>query len=568
MFRFEPTWSLCVREPPLHTLLDHLRRIAGAPGADMPQDGELLRRFVQQRDSAAFELLIWRHGPMVLSVCRRILPDSHLAEDAFQATFLTLVRKAAGIAKREAVAGWLYKVAYHIALRARGTLAKRASREIPCEDYAQPDIGQSNFEDDWRPILDEEIHRLPAKYRLPVVLCHLQGRTLADAARSLGCPRGTVAVRLMRGRERLRARLIRRGVVLSAGLSTSLASHHAVSAAQTRSTVQIALAQLGGRSAVTAAIPKSILSLTEGALHAMFMSKIKVIAAVLAAALIASGGAGWLSRHLAAGEVAPTRAVAREEGSALPLGIGGQPAIQASPPKDNAVEQRRPQRNRQLLLAVEEHRNLQMQVATAEKDSTPRLIAARLKMLERKDALQRLEEELQFQVKSAREQEAKRRALMDADEEQLFGLRRKLETTMQGVSEMHPEVLGLKKEMVLIQEYLKGRLKNLEHVTKKSREREEELRENIRKARADFLQADEDLRYLQRDLERAVGVLERDMESQAQLVWQLQKALNQEDMTPARAPDQRLDSLERKMEQLLRELKALRKDSKRSLDEP
>jgi hypothetical protein len=108
----------------------------------------------------------------------------------------------------------------------------------------------------------------------------------------------------------------------------------------------------------------------------------------------------------------------------------------------------------------------------------------------------------------------------------------------------------------------------LEHVTKKSREREEELRENIRKARADFLQADEDLRYLQRDLERAVGVLERDTESQAQLVWQLQKALNQEDMTPARAPDQRLDSLERKMEQLLRELKALRKDSKRSLDEP
>src|SRR5579872_3165619 len=139
---------------PLRHLLDRLRRTAAEPGGG-PTDADLLRRFVRRRDEAAFELLVWRHGPMVLGVCRRVLRDAHAAEDAFQATFLALARKAGGIARGGAAAPWLYRVALRAALRARAAAAKRAARPLPA-DLPAPDAG-GRAEDDWRPILDEEI---------------------------------------------------------------------------------------------------------------------------------------------------------------------------------------------------------------------------------------------------------------------------------------------------------------------------------------------------------------------------------------------------------------------------
>src|SRR5262245_34870581 len=139
----------------------------GPPRAAGLTDAELLERFVARREEAAFEVLVWRHGPKVLGVCRRILRHEKDAEDAFQATFLVLVRKAASIGKRQAVGSWLYRVAYRLALRAKALAAKRAARrtrvaDVPAAEPA-PDPGRAEL----RPVLDEEVNRLPEKYRAP-----------------------------------------------------------------------------------------------------------------------------------------------------------------------------------------------------------------------------------------------------------------------------------------------------------------------------------------------------------------------------------------------------------------
>src|SRR5262249_39477243 len=145
-------------------------------------------------------------------LCQRILRDSHEAEDAFQATFLVLARKAGSIGKREAVASWLYKVAYRVALRLRARAARHGGLEEVVDELPGRDVADDIDTRDLRPVLDEEIARLPEKYRAPLVLCYLQGHTNAEAAEQLRCPKGTILSRLARGRQRLRSRLARRGL--------------------------------------------------------------------------------------------------------------------------------------------------------------------------------------------------------------------------------------------------------------------------------------------------------------------------------------------------------------------
>src|SRR5262245_42697302 len=190
----------------LGTFLRQLRRVTAPKAAGGLSDAELLERWLTQHDQAAFEVLVWRYGPLVLGVCRRLLRDGD-AEDAFQATFLALVRKAASIGRRERVGSWLYKVAYRVALRAARTV--RTAPPLP-----EVPVAGGEAEVMWRDlraVLDEEVNRLPEKYRTAFVLCHLQGLTNAEAARALGCPLGTVLSRLSWARERLRQRLTRRG---------------------------------------------------------------------------------------------------------------------------------------------------------------------------------------------------------------------------------------------------------------------------------------------------------------------------------------------------------------------
>src|SRR5579883_1849152 len=196
------------------SVLQHLRRVlARAPGAEV-SDAELLECFVKTGDQAAFELLVWRHERMVFGVCRRVLGNLHDAEDAFQATFLVLARKAASIGNRQAVAGWLHHVRYRASRRERPGRHDADFASLPCP--GEP--GAELLARDLRLVLDEEVARLPEKYRVPVVLCYLEGKTYEEAARQLGCPKGTLSARLARARGLLWARLTRRGIGIGAGL--------------------------------------------------------------------------------------------------------------------------------------------------------------------------------------------------------------------------------------------------------------------------------------------------------------------------------------------------------------
>jgi RNA polymerase sigma factor (sigma-70 family) len=203
----------------LQGLIRRMCRNLGFAGDEGLSDAQLLERFVNHRDQAAFEVLVWRHGGMVLSVCQRVLRDGHLAEDAFQGAFLTLARKADTIGQRASLAGWLYRVAYRIALRARAGTSRRSSREqlgLDLPGLAAADSFDEISHRDLQRVLDEELNQLPARYRVPLVLCYLEGLTNEEAAQQLGCPKGTIATRLARARDRLRHRLHRRGLVLSA----------------------------------------------------------------------------------------------------------------------------------------------------------------------------------------------------------------------------------------------------------------------------------------------------------------------------------------------------------------
>src|SRR5262249_45040927 len=161
------------------------------------------------RDEEAFAGLLRRHGPLVFGVCRQVLGDAHDAEDAFQATFLVLARKAATVARQDSLAAWLHRVALNVARTARTAAARRRAPERETALRTRPGPGDEVAPGDWQPLLHEEVDRLPEKYRVPVVLCYLEGRTHEEAARQLGWPLGSVKGRLARARDLLRARLTR-----------------------------------------------------------------------------------------------------------------------------------------------------------------------------------------------------------------------------------------------------------------------------------------------------------------------------------------------------------------------
>jgi RNA polymerase sigma factor (sigma-70 family) len=178
-----------------------------------PADAELLARFVAGPEPAALEALVRRHGPMVLGVCRRALGDTPDADDAFQATFLVFVRKAGTLDRPELLANWLYGVAFRVARKAKLLALSRHAREVPMPQTPLPDPRDEAARRDLRLALDEELARLPDKYRVPLVMCGLQGWSLDEAAAKLGWPKGTVAGRLSRARDQLRHRLGARAVL-------------------------------------------------------------------------------------------------------------------------------------------------------------------------------------------------------------------------------------------------------------------------------------------------------------------------------------------------------------------
>ncbi len=280
----------------LRKVLDHLRLADGGLS-----DGQLLARFLDGREEAAFAALLRRHGPMVLGVCRRVLRHQQDAEDAFQAAFLVLARKAAAIRKRESLGSWLYGVAYHAALKARAANLRRRAWERQVEDMPHPEVAPPEAQD-WRPLLDRELDRLPEKYRAPIVLCDLECRSRREAARQLGLCEGTLSSRLATGRRMLARRLAKGGLSLSGGsLGAALAegASAAVPAPLVISTTKAAVLIAAGQAA---AVTTPAAFLMNEVLKAMLLTKLKfAVTAVMVT--VALGASGFIYR--AAGEGAP-----------------------------------------------------------------------------------------------------------------------------------------------------------------------------------------------------------------------------------------------------------------------
>src|SRR5262245_920300 len=256
---------------PSETDVQHQHSPSDRQSADRTTDASLLERYVRRQDQEAFADLVRRHGPMVLAVCRRVLQHTQDAEDTFQATFLVLVRKAATLDQSQPLAGWLYTVAYQTALNARGSAAARRHREAQAMSRPIAKADEPGAAGELRLLLDAELSQLPDKYRLPVILCYLDGRTNEEAARQLGWPVGTVKVRLARARDQLRNRLSRRGLAISVLLLTDLLAEQA-RAAPLASGLVDATVDLASHFAAGTALSgagASAAGLAEGVLQAM-----------------------------------------------------------------------------------------------------------------------------------------------------------------------------------------------------------------------------------------------------------------------------------------------------------
>jgi RNA polymerase sigma factor (sigma-70 family) len=273
-------------------------------------DGQLLERFIAHREEAAFETLVRRHGPLVWGVCRGIVRDHHDAEDCFQAVFLVLARKAASIASRELLANWLYGVAHNVARKAEAVNMKRRAREKQGTEIPEPAAAES-LESDLKALLDLELRRLPEKYRVPILLCELQGKSHREAAQQLGWPIGTLSGRLSRAKTMLAANLARRGLAVSAGALGVLAAQEMVSAAVVISTVRLATGQVSQ-------VPAGVADLAEGVLKAMLLHKLRNIALVALVAAATFGGWGVLAGS--SSTTTPTRPEARPVSVVQPAG--------------------------------------------------------------------------------------------------------------------------------------------------------------------------------------------------------------------------------------------------------
>jgi len=283
----------------LENAIARTRVLAGIAKARGLDDRQLLHQFADG-DESAFTILVERHGGLVMGVCRRVLQHTQDAEDAFQATFMVLARKAGKVAWQESIANWLHGVACRIAFQVRREKARRRVQGTLANEPAVngPDPAWSEL----KPVLDEELERLPAKYRIPLILCCLEGKSRDEAAAQLGWSIGSLKGRLERGRELLRSRLVRRGLALSTALASLLviggSANAAVPLTLGLETVRAGMAMLAGQ---TTLVSTPVLTLAQGALHAMFMTKVKFAAAVALTVIALGLGSGYVTHQVLAG---------------------------------------------------------------------------------------------------------------------------------------------------------------------------------------------------------------------------------------------------------------------------
>jgi RNA polymerase sigma factor (sigma-70 family) len=300
-------------------VLQHIRQWVRGPHDDATTDGQLLERFATLRDEAAFAELVQRHGRLVHNVCLRILRDVHDAEDAFQAVFLVLARKAGAIRKRDSVASWLYGVAHRIAVRAKVQSRGRGAAPSESVDMAQPDPANEAAWRELQPLLDRELDSLPEKYKAPLLLCYFEGKSNEEAAQLLHWPSGTVKGRLARARDLLRKRLEQRGLALPIGTVLACLSGQAMAASPPADlfavTVKATMSVVAGTAAPAGGVSAQAVALSQGELLTMFVTKMK-----FATALVLLAGLGvWTTMsgyqalaerpHVSAAAPAPLEAV-------------------------------------------------------------------------------------------------------------------------------------------------------------------------------------------------------------------------------------------------------------------
>jgi RNA polymerase sigma factor (sigma-70 family) len=338
----------------MNDVIKRLRRAVILPDAAGVADGHLLNCFIADRDELAFEALVRRHGPMVWGVCRRILANIQDAEDAFQATFLVLIRKADSILPREMVANWLHGVAYKTALKTRAMTNRRRTKEKQVVSMPETPTERPAKSYDWQGQLDHELSRLNSKNRVAVVLCDLEGKTRKEAARQLGVPEGTLSARLDRGRKTLANRLARQGLVFTSGaLATALIADAAsanVPASVVSSTMKAASVLISGHAVTNAVISAKVMTLMEGVMQAMFLTKLKMaLAALLAISLI--GTAGFYGSTLAAD---------KEEGQES--AASAQPDPKRQPEAAQSIERRLAELEKQMARLLDEVKALRTEL--------------------------------------------------------------------------------------------------------------------------------------------------------------------------------------------------------------
>jgi RNA polymerase sigma factor (sigma-70 family) len=520
-----------VASHPLQDFIRRLRRARSVTEGGHLSDAQLLERFAKERDEAAFEVLVWRHGTLVLNVARRLLRHAADAEDVFQATFLTLARKAAAIRRGTSVGSWLYKVAYRLALRARQAAARRERRQHSGLDHVAAPAEHGDAELD--AVLAEEVNRLPERCRAVVVLCYLQGATTEEAAHVLGCPRGTVLSRLASARQRLRQRLVRRGIAPAAALAAVSFSETASagpSAALVAGVVAAALPFAAGGAVVPMVSPQAA-ALAQGALQAMMWTKIKIVTVMACMMAVVGTGSGWLAHSYSAGEASPPAAEP-------PVKKNGLPEATSHLKEIDKIH--------------EEMAELDARENMAERRLCERLVQARLQLLEAQDEMKWLEEMYQSSREELREKCKEIRSEITRQENIIEGFARK------GVSTAEQSALY----------DAKGRKKYLEAQIKASEEKDAQffrtLRDKRNAGRKSMVQAEEEVRLLEvgRARQREDFAAQRER-MQARLQRLEDKGLDLEPADRLRDVERKLDTLRRDVGELRRVWERQEKESRK-----
>jgi RNA polymerase sigma factor (sigma-70 family) len=537
--------------PPLTLLLDRLRRLAARPGED--SDAALLGRFARLRDEEAFAALVARHGPMVLSVCWRVLGDAHAAEDAFQATFLVLARKAGALRRPRGLPAWLYGVAHRVALKARTAAARRhLSAASPAESETpdpRPDPLAVLTARDLLRVLEEEVQRLPGVYRMPVVLCCLEGLSQEEAARRLEWTAGSLKGRLERGRAKLHARLARRGLMLAATLAAAEVLHGVARAqfspALAGSVARAAVEFTASRGAQPGGVSPEVLSLAHRGLQGMYPNKLKLALVLFVAVGVTGTGLGWRK----SGPTASSQAAAAQPDVPAAAPEHGKPAggragsldkaraelrrvVETSKQRDDALSAEVVEARQRLVEIEERLRALQAEPLP---DEGPDSLESRAR-----------KEEVEIRAQIFQSEGALRQAVKTAASPDLFKQKHK---------EISTFLKALNENLECAQDAVKA-------VAQSNAKARESKLQRVIEMRKQMVRLEENIRALERQRSANWADDERRRDAASERVRVLEGSVHGSGDAPERSTQRRLDAAEREIADLRREIQRLRADKK------